>query len=283
SRVLQYAPLNFDASVAELVDTFAAGATLVLTNPDELLVGEGLKTFMESERISVVTLTASILAALEEGGLPGLETLVAAGEGCPKELGKRWGKGRGMLKAYGPTEITVCASISDPLQGEMAPIGRPLANARLYVLDELLRPAPVGMAGELYVGGKGVARGYWRKPGLTAERFLPDPFNRTDGERLYRTGDRVMWRPDGQLEFLGRMDQQLNVHGCRVEPGEIEAILMEDGRIREAAVLAREDKFGQKRLVAYYTASAKPETKSARIELWPSVAEYFVYDEALYY
>jgi acyl-CoA synthetase (AMP-forming)/AMP-acid ligase II len=194
----------------------------------------------------------SVLAAMPDADLPELRTLVAAGESCSAEVARRWGRGRQFLNGYGPTEGTVCTSVGWCDSRQVRPhIGPPVPNVRAYVLDGYLQPAPIGAPGELYIGGAGLARGYLNRPGLTAERFVPDPFSSEPGARLYRTGDRCRWLPDGNLDFLGRIDHQVKVRGFRVELGEIEAVLGGHADVQQAAVVAREDAAGDLVLVAY--------------------------------
>ncbi|HEX8559851.1 MAG TPA: amino acid adenylation domain-containing protein, partial [Pyrinomonadaceae bacterium] len=256
SRVLQFASAGFDAAVSEVFTALAAGARLCLVSRETLLSGAGLVELQREQGVTVATLPPSLLAVLSPDEWPTLETLVSAGERCPAEIAARWSKGRRFVNAYGPTEATVCATayVHDGARAGEPPIGRPISNTRCYLLDERLNLVPAGAAGELHIGGAGLARGYLNRPALTAERFVPDPFSLEPGARLYRTGDYARYLPDGNLVFLGRRDAQLKIHGFRIEPGEIEAALEEHAAVSAAAVLAREDRPGEKRLVAYVLA-----------------------------
>ncbi|GAB4152072.1 MAG: hypothetical protein Fur0021_16520 [Candidatus Promineifilaceae bacterium] len=259
TRVLQFASLSFDASIFEIVMALSVGATLCLATPEKLLPGAPLLNFLQQQRINLAVLPPSVLAVVPAGELPHLHTITVAGEACPAEVAQTWAPGRAFFNLYGPTEATIWttaelvdATYPHPAAGKMSPpIGRPIANVRVYVLDRQMQPVPVGVPGELYIGGVGVTRGYLRRPGLTAASFLPDPFAGQPGARLYRSGDLVRFLPDGRLEFLGRVDQQIKLRGFRIEPGEIEAALRQVAGIRAALVIAREDVPGDKRLVAY--------------------------------
>ncbi|NTX36076.1 amino acid adenylation domain-containing protein, partial [Myxococcus sp. CA033] len=251
-RVLQFASMTFDASVCEVFATLLAGATLVLAPQERLLPDAPLRALLRERAVTAVTLTPSVLAQLETEGLEGLRTVISAGEALPIAVAERWSEGRRMLNAYGPTEASVCAAITPHavVPGAIT-LGTPWPNTRLYVLDEALEPLPPGVAGELYIGGVGVARGYLGRPDLTAERFLPHPFSPIPGARLYRTGDLARWTPDGELEYAGRADTQVKLRGMRVEPGEVEALLARHPEVREVAVLAREVTAGELSLVAF--------------------------------
>ncbi|HWM88358.1 MAG TPA: amino acid adenylation domain-containing protein [Kofleriaceae bacterium] len=254
-RVLQYASCAFDASFFELSLALTAGAALHLVPERCVLPGPDLVRLLREGAVTTVTMPPGVLGVLPADQLPAIHTVIAAGEACPAEVVARWGERR-FFNAYGPTEATVWSTVArlgpgrDPTSTERPPIGAPVAGVRAYVLDRAHRPAPIGAAGELYLGGVSIARGYAGRADLTAERFLPDPFG-PPGGRLYRTGDLARWLDDGSIDFLGRADDQVKVRGFRIEPGEIEAALRSQDGIGDAAVVARADRRGENRLVAY--------------------------------
>jgi amino acid adenylation domain-containing protein len=258
SRVLQFASLSFDAAVFEIVMALCSGAALHLGSRESLLPGPPLLEKLHSERISVVTLPPSALLNVPVADLPGLATVTVAGEACPAEVVARWGKNRRFFNLYGPTEATIWATAVECREGAGTPtIGRPIANTETYVLDARLQPVPVGIPGELYLGGVGLARGYMNQPELTASRFVRHPFSDAPGARLYRTGDLVRRLESGELDYLGRTDFQVKLRGFRIELGEIEAVLAQHPDVNEAVVLAREDDPGDRRLAAYVVAAPK--------------------------
>ncbi|WP_431934307.1 amino acid adenylation domain-containing protein, partial [Nonomuraea jabiensis] len=259
SRVMQVVSAGFDVSVADAAMALAGGATLVVAQDGENL-GAGLADALHRDRITHVQLPVSVLESMPAEAahrLADLRCLVVGAEPCPPDVAVRWSAGRRLLNAYGPTETSVCVTLSEPLTGPDAPIGRPIAGARLHVLDAWLRPVGRGVVGELYVAGPGVARGYLDRPGLTGERFLPDPYG-PPGSRMYRTGDLVSWGRDGQLQFRGRADDQVKVRGHRIEPAEVEATLREHPAVEVAHVLVREDRPRDRRLVAYVVPAEAP-------------------------
>ncbi|HUJ73787.1 MAG TPA: amino acid adenylation domain-containing protein, partial [bacterium] len=271
SRVLQFAPYSFDASVWEMFMALSHGATLLVARQERLASMEELHGLLSDT--TAVTLPPAVLGALPSDGLAGLRTVVAAGEACGRELVEKWGPGRQFCNAYGPTETTVCASMVVTRAGESKDpsIGGGIANTRLYVLDEHLELAPSGVSGELCVGGVCLARGYLNRPELTAERFIPDAYGEEPGGRLYRTGDMVRWREGGELEYVGRQDEQVKVRGFRIELGEVEAGLKALAGVHAAAVEA----LGQ-RLVAWVAGDAVPEPAALREQLGRSLPAYML-------
>ncbi|MER5636710.1 amino acid adenylation domain-containing protein, partial [Kitasatospora sp. NPDC002227] len=258
SRVLQGASLSFDVSVSDLAVALTTGAALVLPREQNQLVGEALAELIEEQGVTHADLSTAMVATLPDVPLPGLRTLIGGGEAIPRELAARCGRGRLMLNSYGPTETTVIVTVSEPLTGqEQPPIGHPCRDVRIHVLDQRLRPVGPGTVGELYISGPHLARGYLGRPALTSERFVACPFGQP-GERMYRTGDLGSYRPDGQLDFLGRADDQVKIRGFRVELGEVEAALLDHPAVRQAAVLVREDRPGERRLVGYAVGGAEP-------------------------
>jgi len=262
SRVLQFASPNFDAFVSEVAMALHAGACLHLAERDALLPGAALAGTLRQRDITHVTLPPSALAVMDPASVPRAMTLAVAGEACSAELLRRWGPGRRFINAYGPTEATVCATMELCDPGEPGPpsIGRAMRGARVLLLDAAGTPVAPGETGEIHVGGVGLARGYLRRPDLTAARFIADP--QQPGERLYRTGDLGRQRPDGRFDFLGRIDHQVKIRGYRVEPGEIEAALAEHPGLAAVAVVP-EETAGGKRLVACFVARGAAPTPGA--------------------
>ncbi|MEU7004578.1 amino acid adenylation domain-containing protein [Nonomuraea sp. NPDC046570] len=264
-RVLQKTPTSFDVSVWELFWPLLNGAFLVLAQPGQHRNPDYLVRLMAEEHITVCHFVPSMLSAFLDapgvGDLHGVRLVVCSGEALPPATAQRCLRvlpHAELENLYGPTEASVdvtyysCRRDADLTR---VPIGAPMANTRVYVLDAGLGLTPVGTAGELYLGGEGLARGYLGQPGLTAQRFVADPYG-PPGGRLYRTGDRVRWLPDGTLEFLGRVDHQVKLRGFRIEPGEIEAVLASHPQVGQALVMVREDRPGDRRLVAYITGAA---------------------------
>ncbi|MCB0940279.1 MAG: amino acid adenylation domain-containing protein [Mycobacterium sp.] len=261
----------FDFSVWEIFGALLRGRRLLVVPEEVAGSPEDFHTLLVDEEVSVLTQTPSSVAMLSPEDLESM-TLVVAGEACPPELVERWAApGRTMIDAYGPTENTVCASMSAPLVpgDEVVPIGSPIAGAATFVLDPWLQPVPAGVVGELYLAGRGVGVGYLHRSGLTATRFVPCPFG-APGARMYRTGDLVRWRADGQMEYLGRADEQVKIRGFRIELGEIQTVLAGLDGVGQVAVIAREDRPGDKRLVGYITGAADPaEVRAALADRLP--------------
>lgn len=251
SRVLQFFSPGFDASVSEIWMALATGACLVVAPEHVRLGGDALAGFLTAEAITHATLTPAVLLATRFGAEAAGTTLITAGEACTPAVVEAVAPFGVVFNAYGPTESTVCATMWRLRQGDAAPpIGHPVDNTRVYVLDEALRLVAPGVAGELYLAGAGLARGYLGRPALTAERFVADPFG-PPGTRMYRTGDLARWNAAGAVEFLGRADDQVKIRGFRIEPAEIEAVLTGHPDVAQAAVVSRTDRTGGGLLAAY--------------------------------
>jgi amino acid adenylation domain-containing protein len=260
SRVLQFASLSFDVATSDWVIALCSGATLCIASNNALLAGFGLIEVLRDRAITDIELPAAVLGVLPKEELPNLGTIIVGGEAVSADLVAKWSSGRRFFNAYGPTESTVCATIAECSDSsESPPIGRPIANIQVYILDAQLQPVPIGIPGELYIGGAGLARGYLNRPELTAERFIPNPFSDEPSSRLYKTGDLARYLSDGNIEFLGRIDQQVKIRGFRIELGEIEAVLSQHPDVRESVVMKREDASGNQRLVAYIVSNLTPE------------------------
>nr|WP_304441401.1 non-ribosomal peptide synthetase [Mycobacterium sp. 852014-52450_SCH5900713] len=270
--------LAFDFSVWEIFGPLLRGGRLVIVPENVVRSPEDLHAMLVREQVSVLSQTPSAVAALSPQGLEAAATLVMGGEPCPPEVVDRWAPGRVMVNQYGPTETTMYAAMTAPLAAGTGapPIGSPVPGAALFVLDKWLRPVPVGVVGELYVAGRGVACGYVSRSGLTASRFVACPLGGAGapGQRMYRTGDLACWDPDGQLQYLGRIDEQVKIRGYRIELGEIRTALTGLTGVAQAAVVVREDRPGDKRLVAYITGTAEP--AHARAQLADRLPNYMV-------
>ncbi|HEX3156479.1 MAG TPA: amino acid adenylation domain-containing protein, partial [Candidatus Angelobacter sp.] len=259
-RVLQKTVFTFDASVWEFYAPLLGGGTLVMARPGGHQDPEYMVRCVEQKAITILQLVPLQLQfLLEQQGIErcySLKRVYCGGDVLSQDLVKAFYQlvpSAKLYNLYGPTETTIDATTAEcsrAIESEIVPIGKPIANTQVYVLDEAGELLPAGCWGELYIGGSGLGRGYLNRPGLTAEKFVPDAYGEAGG-RLYRTGDLVRWNRSGELEYLRRIDEQVKIRGYRIEPGEIEAVLMEYEGIRQSAVIAREDVAGDKRLVAY--------------------------------
>ncbi|HET7231076.1 MAG TPA: amino acid adenylation domain-containing protein, partial [Longimicrobium sp.] len=273
SGVLAATSISFDLSVFEIFLPLSLGGRVIVVEN-----ALALPRSAAADQVRLVnTVPSAIAALLQSGGIPaGVRTVNLAGEPLRAELVDAL-YARGIDRVYdlyGPSEDTTYSTWTLRRAGGPTTIGRPISNTRAYVLGAAMLPLPAGVPGELYLGGRGLARGYLGRPGLTAERFVPDPFSGERGARLYRTGDRARWRADGTIEYLGRLDAQVKVRGFRIELGEVEAAVRRHDRVRECVVVAREDQPGEKQLVAYVVGGV--ETDALRAHLRQSLPEYMV-------
>ncbi|MCW5317887.1 amino acid adenylation domain-containing protein [Nostoc sp. KVJ3] len=283
SRVLQFASFSFDACISEILMALGSGARLCLGTKDSIMPGMPLIERLKNDGITHITLPPSALAVLPVEELPTLQTIIVAGEACPLELMRQWSKGRNFFNAYGPTEASVCAAIAKCTpKDQKISIGRPIANTQTYILDQNLQPVPVGVPGELHIGGAGLARGYLNRPELTQEKFIPNPFYNSkfkiQNSKLYKTGDLARYLTDGNIEYLGRIDNQVKIRGFRIELGEIEAALSQHQDVQSSVVIVREDIPGNKRLVAYIVPQPQitPTVSVLRSFLKEKLPEYMV-------
>ncbi|MBD2120847.1 non-ribosomal peptide synthetase [Trichocoleus sp. FACHB-262] len=265
SRVLQFSAWSFDASIFEMLMALGSGGTLYIVPQSARSPGIELVQFLQTQNIAAAILPPAVLSLLPENNLPMLQTVIAGGEACSGEIVRKWARGRRFFNAYGPTETTIWATVAELTHKadslEKPPIGRPVANTQTYVLDTYQQPVPIGVVGELYIGGDGVARGYLNRPELTAERFIPCLFSASPAARLYKTGDLARYRSDGFLEFIGRADEQVKIRGFRMELGEIEAVLQQHPLVKGAIATVQGSASGDQQLTAYV--SFHPEREGA--------------------
>jgi amino acid adenylation domain-containing protein len=283
---LHLAPTAFDASTFEIWGALLNGSRLALA-PSGVVTPEEIGQLLARHRVTTLFLTAGLFRLMVDqrlADLSELRQLISGGDVLPAPQVARVLEALPqcrLFNAYGPTETTTIATVHPIAAADTiaaVPIGRPIGGTRVYVLDRNLEPSPIGVSGELFIGGVGVARGYLGHPGQTAERFVPDPFQDRQGTRMYRTGDRARWRSDGVLEFLGRADNQVKLRGFRIEPGEIEALLGSHPGVRHSAVVVRRESDGDKRLAAFVVPidSAAPEPEELRSFLKKMVPDYMV-------
>ncbi|MFZ5579115.1 MAG: amino acid adenylation domain-containing protein [Pseudomonadota bacterium] len=260
SVVLQFSTFSFDASVFEMGVAFSRGATLCLLSESETEPGPELVARIQTCGVTHALIPPSLLPFFNPRDLQSVAHIMVAGEACPRTLAETWSHGRRFYNAYGPSETSICASIGLFQPGDhKLTIGGPIANARLYVLDDALNLLPAGAVGELYIGGAGVGLGYLHRPDLSTERFFDDPYSDQPEARIYRTGDLVRWLDDGRLEFIGRTDHQVKVSGYRLELGEYESRLASDPRVKDALVVAREIGPDNRQMIAYVLTDAVAE------------------------
>lgn len=273
-RVLQFASASFDASVWEMAMALMTGAQLIIAIPEVIGNLERFERLMRDQSVTVATLPPTYAEQLQPESFPSLRLLVTAGSESNRELFEKWSERVDYVNAYGPTETTVCATawnarVEQPTSSALIPIGKPLPNTQIWIVNDELQLLPAGVPGELVVAGTGLARGYWRRQSLTQQKFTRLPIN---GTRIYRTGDLAKWGDDGNLVFLGRIDNQVKIRGYRIETEEVRHIMMKHPGVRGAVVTVKPDASGDAALVAYYVAD--PEAALESSSLRKTLSEY---------
>ncbi|CAM1366015.1 amino acid adenylation domain-containing protein [Tenacibaculum xiamenense] len=271
---LQFASQSFDASIWELGISLLGGASLYIIKEDRKSETAFFKEFIKENKITFATLPPAFLQLLEVEDLKGLKTLVTAGEAIPLGLAKAFSKNYNYVNAYGPTETSICATTFNGDITEIVPIGKPIDNTQIYILNDINELLPIGAVGELCIGGIGVARGYLNREELTAEKFIDNPFRQ--GERIYKTGDLAKWLPNGDIEFIGRKDSQVKIRGYRIELGEVENALASLDSVNQSCVLAKEDAQGNKRLIGYVVSEEEFDKEIIQEGLREILPEYMV-------
>jgi amino acid adenylation domain-containing protein len=281
-RCLAFASCSFDASIYETFLALLAGGCLVLVRSAILTDTDAFEAYLQEQQVTVATLIPSWLTNLTHAEMPTLRTVISAGEAPSVADAKRYARGAQFINAYGPTEASVCSAWfrvqADDDYPSGVPIGLPIANTKIFILDSNLEPLPIGVPGEICIAGVGLARGYLDRPDLTAERFVPDPFSAALGARMYRTGDLARYTPDGLIELIGRVDSQVKLRGYRIELGEIETALETHPKLRQAVVVVRDDGGNDKKLVAYFVSAEGTalHTRELRMYLESKLPEYMV-------
>ncbi|WP_235429859.1 non-ribosomal peptide synthetase, partial [Xanthomonas sp. GPE 39] len=280
SRILQFASFSFDSCTFEIMIAICWGGSLFISKNNGIIIGDDFVEIVKDKEITHAVVPPAFLSTvLNVEEIFSLQTIISAGDVLSVPIAKRWSQGRRLINGYGPTETTVCACLHECHVDAVGapPIGRPVDNVRIYILDQNGAPVPIGVAGELYIGGDGVGRGYLNRDDLTAARFLTDPFSTDPTARMYRTGDLGRWRVDGTIEFVGRNDHQVKIRGFRIELGEIEARLSAHADVRECVVVALEGAAGtDKRLVAYWVGHEAVDAAALRSWLSDVLPDYMV-------
>ncbi len=273
-RVLQFTSINFDASIKEIFSALVSGACLYIVDSEMRRSPEKLQAFIAEQQIQIASLQPVVLESFEKKPIPGLEIIDVGGDACDANTINYWQNHCRLLNTYGPTETTIiCSTKHYTMPVVNQNIGRPLYNTEMFILDEELNPVPTGVIGELFVGGLGLARGYWKREQLTLEKFILHPFSDDPNARLYRTGDYARWLPNGELDFIGRIDNQVKIRGYRIETGEIETLLNAYPKIKQAVVIAHKE---QQILVAYFTNHEEINTDHLRHYLAETLPEYMI-------